>query len=153
VLYGATGGQLFCAGQAGERFAVRNSGAVAVVEGVGDHPCEYMTGGAVVILGPVGTNLAAGMTGGEIYVHDPEDLVHERLNGQLVEARRPTPAQLPSLHRLVERHAKLTGSVRAKALLASWEEEAGSFWRVVTKAEVAMLEAAFEGTLARADAG
>ena len=150
VLYGATAGQLFCAGRAGERFAVRNSGAVAVVEGVGDHACEYMTGGAVVVLGPVGHNLAAGMTGGEVYVYDPEDVIHDRLNPQLVDARRPTPAQVPSLHRLVERHAKLTGSARAAALLAGWEEEAARFWRVVTKSEVAMLEAAFEGTLARA---
>jgi glutamate synthase (ferredoxin) len=150
VLYGATGGQLFVAGRAGERFAVRNSGAVAVIEGVGDHACEYMTGGAVVVLGSVGHNLAAGMTGGEVYVHDPDDLLHGRLNAQLVEARRPTAAQGPSLHRLVERHAKLTGSARAKALLADWEEAAPRFWRVVTKSEVAMLEAAFEGTLARA---
>ncbi|MEX2458348.1 MAG: glutamate synthase-related protein, partial [Actinomycetota bacterium] len=150
VLYGATGGQLFCAGRAGERFAVRNSGAVAVVEGVGDHGCEYMTGGAVVVLGPVGHNLAAGMTGGEIYVYDPEESVRDRLNPQLVEARRPTAAQGPSLHRLVERHAHLTGSARAKALLADWETESTRFWRVVTKSEVAMLEAAFEGTLARA---
>jgi len=150
VLYGATGGQLFCAGRAGERFAVRNSGAVAVIEGVGDHPCEYMTGGAVVVLGPVGHNLGAGMTGGEVYVYDPSDGVADRLNPQLVEARRPTPAQVPSLHRLIERHARLTGSARAKAILADWENESQWFWRVVTKSEVAMLEAAFEGTLARA---
>ncbi|MCA1726470.1 MAG: glutamate synthase subunit alpha, partial [Actinobacteria bacterium] len=150
VLYGATGGQLFVAGRAGERFAVRNSGAVAVIEGIGDHGCEYMTGGAVVVLGPVGHNLAAGMTGGEVYVYDPDDAILDRLNAQLVEARRPTAAQGPSLHRLVERHAKVTGSARAAALLAAWEDQAQRFWRVVTKSEVAMLEAAFEGTLARA---
>src|SRR5680860_1640745 len=72
ALYGATGGQLYIAGHAGERFAVRNSGAVAVVEGTGDHACEYMTAGAVVILGPTGINLGAGMSGGEVYVLDPE---------------------------------------------------------------------------------
>ena len=87
VLYGATGGELFVAGRAGERFAVRNSGALAVVEGVGDHACEYMTGGTVVVLGPVGRNLAAGMTGGELFVHDPEGGVPIRLNPELVEAR------------------------------------------------------------------
>jgi glutamate synthase domain-containing protein 3 len=90
------------------------------------------------------------MTGGEVYVYDPADTIVDRLNPQLVEARRPTQAQIPSLHRLVERHAHLTGSARAKTLLADWEGESQRFWRVVTKSEVAMLEAAFEGTLARA---
>ena len=86
VLYGATGGELFVAGRAGERFAVRNSGAVAVVEGVGDHACEYMTGGSVVVLGPVGRNLSAGMTGGEVFVHDPDARIARRVNPELVEA-------------------------------------------------------------------
>ena len=74
VLYGATGGELFCAGRAGERFAVRNSGATAVVEGVGEHACEYMTSGTVVVLGGFGRNVGAGMSGGELYVHDPDGL-------------------------------------------------------------------------------
>src|SRR5262249_25875181 len=80
VIYGATGGELFCAGRAGERFAVRNSGATAVVEGVGEHACEYMTSGTVVVLGGFGRNVGAGMSGGELYVHDPEDVLDLRLN-------------------------------------------------------------------------
>ncbi len=88
VLYGATGGELFCAGAAGERFCVRNSGAVAVVEGAGDHPCEYMTSGTVAILGPYGLNLGAGMTGGEVFVYDPEERMERHLNAQLVLAQR-----------------------------------------------------------------
>ncbi|HZA19207.1 MAG TPA: glutamate synthase-related protein, partial [Actinomycetota bacterium] len=93
VLYGATGGQLFVAGRAGERFAVRNSGAVAVVEGTGDHACEYMTAGAVVILGPTGRNVGAGMSGGEAYVYDPDGALDHHLNPQLVAAYDPSPGQ------------------------------------------------------------
>ena len=146
ALYGATGGQLFCAGAAGERFAVRNSGAVAVVEGAGDHACEYMTGGAVVILGPVGRNLAAGMSGGEAYVWDPEHRLEARVNPQLVELRTPTPGQVPSLRRLIDRHHRATGSERARDLLEDWETQAGAFVRVAARAEVAMIEGALEGT-------
>ena len=146
ILYGATGGQLFCAGAAGERFAVRNGGAVAVVEGAGDHACEYMTGGAVVILGPVGRNLGAGMSGGEAYVWDPHRLVPSRINPQLVELRPPTRGQLPSLRRLIERHRRATGSERAKMILEDWEAQAGTFVRMAAKAEVAMIEGALEGT-------
>src|SRR6185295_19295842 len=94
ALYGATGGKLFCAGSAGERFAVRNSGAVAVVEGVGDHACEYMTAGTVVVLGEVGLNLGAGMTGGEAYVHDPEGTLARGLNREFVLAQAPDQQQL-----------------------------------------------------------
>jgi glutamate synthase domain-containing protein 2/glutamate synthase domain-containing protein 1/glutamate synthase domain-containing protein 3 len=146
ALYGATGGRLFVAGRAGERFAVRNSGAVAVVEGAGDHACEYMTGGAVVILGPVGHNMAAGMSGGEAYVYDPQDLVRSRVNPQLVEIRPPTAGQLPSLRRLIERHARATGSRRADELLSDWDRAAVRFVRVMAKAEVALIEGALEGT-------
>jgi glutamate synthase (NADPH/NADH) large chain len=146
ALYGATGGQLFCAGRAGERFAVRNSGAVAVVEGVGDHACEYMTGGAVVILGPVGRNLAAGMSGGEAYVWDPQRVLPGLVNSQLVELRPPTGGQLPSLRRLVERHRRATGSTRAGALLRHWDRSAAGFVRVAARAEVALIEGALEGT-------
>jgi glutamate synthase (ferredoxin) len=146
VLYGATGGQLFCAGRAGERFAVRNSGAVAVIEGVGDHALEYMTGGAVVILGAVGHNVAAGMTGGEAYVFDTEGRLAERLNPQLVETQIPTAAQLPSLRRLIERHERATGSPRARRILSGWAETSRRFVRLVAKAEVALIESALEGT-------
>ncbi len=148
VLYGATGGQLFVAGRAGERFAVRNSGAVAVIEGAGDHACEYMTAGAVVILGPVGRNMGAGMSGGEAYVYDPSDDLDASLNTQLVSPYQPTPAQLESLKRVIHRHCEATGSTVADAILASWEETQHHFKRVAPVAEVARLEALFEGTAA-----
>ena len=150
LLYGATGGQLFVAGRAGERFAVRNSGAVAVVEGVGDHACEYMTAGAVVILGPTGRNLGAGMSGGEAYVYDPADALAANINPQLVAAYGPTPGQLESLKRVVGRHLDATGSRRAAAILEDWETESMHFKRVAPVAEVARLEALFEGTTASA---
>jgi glutamate synthase (ferredoxin) len=148
VLYGATGGQLYVAGRAGERFAVRNSGAVAVVEGAGDHACEYMTAGAVVLLGPVGRNMGAGMSGGEAYVFDPDDSLEGRINPQLVAAYEPSAAQLESLKRVIARHLDYTGSGIAAEILATWEESARSFKRVAPLAEVARLEALFEGTAA-----
>ncbi|MGH2750775.1 MAG: glutamate synthase large subunit, partial [Actinomycetota bacterium] len=148
VLYGATGGQLFVAGRAGERFAVRNSGAVAVVEGAGDHACEYMTAGAVVILGPVGRNLGAGMSGGEAYVYDPTDDLDASLNRQLVAAYQPTPGQLESLKRVIGRHLEATDSAVAETILAHWDDALGHFKRVAPVAEVARLEALFEGTVA-----
>ncbi|HZK52268.1 MAG TPA: glutamate synthase subunit alpha, partial [Actinomycetota bacterium] len=146
VLYGATGGRLFVAGRAGERFAVRNSGAVAVIEGAGDHACEYMTAGAVVILGPVGRNLGAGMSGGEAYVYDPSDDLDDSLNTQLVGAYAPTGAQLESLKRVIGRHCEATGSSVAAEILTSWDESQSHFKRVAPLAEVARLEALFEGT-------
>jgi glutamate synthase domain-containing protein 2/glutamate synthase domain-containing protein 1/glutamate synthase domain-containing protein 3 len=146
ALYGATGGELFCAGRAGERFAVRNSGAVAVVEGTGDHACEYMTAGVVVVLGETGRNVGAGMTGGELYVHDPDGRLLARLNDQLVAADRATAVELAAVRELVERHWRHTDSVRAEALLARWAEQAPHWWRVAPKAEVAALQSADEGT-------
>jgi len=146
VLYGATAGELFCAGRAGERFAVRNSGATAVVEGTGDHCCEYMTGGTVVVLGPVGRNLGAGMTGGEVFLYDEVERVPERLNGELVLARRPDDLELVRLRELIVAHAELTGSATAAAVLANWDRAAGSFWRVAPHDEVAAIERAHEGT-------
>jgi glutamate synthase domain-containing protein 3 len=133
ALYGATGGELFCAGRAGERFAVRNSGAAAVVEGTGDHACEYMTGGTVVILGEHGLNLAAGMSGGVIYVYDRARRLPLRLNEQLVEAHRVDGLGPEELRELLERHARYTGSPLAADLLARWENEAGWFWRVAPR--------------------
>jgi glutamate synthase domain-containing protein 3 len=127
VLYGATGGELFCSGTAGERFAVRNSGATAVVEGAGDHACEYMTGGIVAVLGEVGLNTAAGMTGGLLYVFDPANRVPLRLNAQLVVAERGAGEELRVL---LEQHLRHTGSSRAAALLESWSDAAALFWRV-----------------------
>ncbi|HEV3485042.1 MAG TPA: glutamate synthase-related protein, partial [Vicinamibacterales bacterium] len=146
VLYGATGGQLYVAGQAGERFAVRNSGAVAVVEGTGDHACEYMTAGAVVVLGPTGRNFGAGMSGGEAYVFDPDEGLGANLNTQLVAAYEPSAAQLESLKRIIARHHELTGSKIGGAILDEWGIRAALFKRVAPVAEVARLEALFEGT-------
>jgi glutamate synthase (ferredoxin) len=148
VLYGATGGELYCAGAAGERFCVRNSGATAVIEGTGDHPCEYMTNGTAVILGPYGLNLGAGMTGGQVYVYDPEERIDRHLNAQLVSAERLTAAEADELHELVHRHVRATGSTRGAALLAAWEAAAARFWRIAPKAEVARIESAAEGTVA-----
>ncbi len=146
LLYGATGGQLFIAGQAGERFGVRNSGAVAVVEGVGDHACEYMTAGAVVVLGDTGRNLGAGMSGGEAYVYDPGDKLGVSINPQLVAAYDPTSGQLQSLKRVIQLHLDATGSPRAQAIIDNWEATSLSFKRIAPVAEVARLEALFEGT-------
>jgi glutamate synthase domain-containing protein 3 len=130
VLYGATGGELFCAGRAGERFGVRNSGAVAVVEGVGDHGCEYMTAGLVAVLGPVGMNFAAGMSGGVAYVLDPAGTLPLHLNGDLVVAERGASEEL---RELLERHLRHTSSPRAAELLADWPAAAPSFWCVAPR--------------------
>jgi glutamate synthase domain-containing protein 2/glutamate synthase domain-containing protein 1/glutamate synthase domain-containing protein 3 len=146
VLYGATRGELFCAGSAGERFAVRNSGATAVIEGTGDHCCEYMTGGTVVVLGPVGRNVGAGMTGGELFVYDRDGSALERLNDELVLAHRPDDIELVYLRELIVAHAELTGSAVAAEVLAGWEQAVRSIWRVAPRDEVAAIERAHEGT-------
>ena len=147
VLYGATGGELFVAGRAGERFAVRNSGAWAVVEGVGDHACEYMTGGVVLILGGTGSNVGAGMTGGECYVLDETSAILARVNSQLVEAHRPDSAQLSRLRTLVARHVELTGSVRGAALLEDWDRAGDALWRIAPRGELARIETVHEGSV------
>ena len=146
VLYGATRGELFCAGRAGERFAVRNSGATAVVEGAGDHCGEYMTGGTVIVLGPVGRNVGAGMTGGELFLLDAGGGALGRLNDELVLPHRPDEIELVFLRELVVAHAELTGSPLAERLLAGWERAAGWFWRIAPRSEVAAIEEAHEGT-------
>jgi glutamate synthase (ferredoxin) len=146
VLYGATGGELFVAGRVGERFAVRNSGADAVVEGVGDHACEYMTGGTIVVLGPVGRNLGAGMTGGELFVLDPNDRVPTRLNLELVEASRPDADACERMRHLVERHRDTTGSDRARELLDDWDRLTPRIWRVAPRADLATIVGHQEGT-------
>jgi glutamate synthase (NADPH) large chain len=128
-LYGATGGEAFFSGVAGERFAVRNSGAVAVVEGVGDHGCEYMTGGLVVVLGDVGRNFAAGMSGGVAYVWDPDSTLDRQCNHAGV-ALEPVEDE-PLLRALVERYAVCTGSARARALLADWPTARRAFVQVM----------------------
>jgi glutamate synthase (ferredoxin) len=133
VLYGATGGALYAAGRAGERFAVRNSGAVAVVEGVGDHGCEYMTGGVVLVLGATGRNFAAGMTGGLAYVFDELGDFAVRCNGDLVTICGLDAADEANVRALLIQHRELTGSQRAADLLARWEAMRGQFYRVVPK--------------------
>ncbi|CAM9373812.1 unnamed protein product [Phaeothamnion confervicola] len=166
-LYGATGGALFVNGRAGERFAVRNSAARAVVEGTGDHACEYMTGGIVVILGPVGRNTAAGMTGGIAYIledaHDEEEaaaaaaasgggscgFVERRLNKEIVKAQRvATPQGEAQLRTLIEQHVAATGSAKGRAVLERWSEYLPRFWQLVPPAEaktaVASMQAAAE---------
>jgi len=133
VLYGATGGEVFIAGRAGERFAVRNSGAVAVVEGVGDHGGEYMTGGLVVVLGPIGHNFGAGMTGGLAYVLDEEGCAVTHINRQLVQVEAPAPDDLAVLRDRITRHAQFTQSRKARALLENWEAASTRFLKIVPK--------------------
>ncbi len=141
VLYGATAGSLFAAGQAGERFCVRNSGAEAVVEGCGSNGCEYMTGGTVVILGPVGDNFGAGMTGGMAFVYDSDGSFEERLNPEtLVWQRIEMPYWEKRLKRLVERHVENTQSRFAERLLNAWNREKGKFWQVIPREMLAILE-------------
>src|SRR5262249_42485843 len=120
VMYGATGGSLFAAGQAGERFCVRNSGGQAVVEGVGDHGCEYMTGGVVVILGKTGRNFGAGMTGGAAFVLDEAADLEEFCNLELVSLKRVAGFEdVKILQSLILRHQAMTGSLRAQVVLNS----------------------------------
>jgi glutamate synthase (NADPH/NADH) large chain/glutamate synthase (ferredoxin) len=131
-LYGATGGTLFAAGRAGERFAVRNSGATAVVEGVGDHGCEYMTVGTVVILGPTGSNFGAGMSGGLAFVYDTTDSLPKNINPAMIGLERLSVAEeIESLKQLVAAHVKATSSPYAQALLADWDAVVAKFWKVV----------------------
>jgi glutamate synthase (NADPH/NADH) large chain len=129
VLYGAIAGEAFLNGVAGERFAVRNSGAVAVVEGVGDHGCEYMTGGLVVILGSVGRNFGAGMSGGVVHVYDPDGKLERQSNLTGLEMG---PVEDPEeLRTLIERHLAATGSARARALLCNWAQALGAFIQII----------------------
>jgi glutamate synthase domain-containing protein 3 len=133
VLYGATGGHLFAAGSAGERFAIRNSGAFAVVEGVGDHGCEYMTGGTVVVLGQTGINFGAGMTGGAAYVLDCTGDFPVRVNPGHVTSLPCPPEDYEVLEWLVSQHLTETDSSRAQELLADWNSARKSFWKVAPK--------------------
>jgi glutamate synthase domain-containing protein 3 len=144
-LYGATGGSVFIAGAVGERFGVRNSGATAVVEGVGDHACEYMTGGTIAVLGSFGLNIGAGMTGGQAFFWDPGAKLVSRLNAALVQAVRPDMEQAEELRWLVERHLELTGSARAAELLEQWAVSAEQFWAVVPTDRVRRIEAEHAG--------
>ncbi len=131
ALYGATSGELFVNGVAGERFAVRNSGAVAVVEGVGDHACEYMTGGRVVILGRTGRNLAAGMSGGIAYAVDLDGRLHERCNLAMVGLEELDECDAELIHELIGRHHEYTGSLLAARMLDDWTATLASFVKVM----------------------
>ncbi len=134
VLYGATAGRLFAAGQAGERFAVRNSGADAVIEGCGSNGCEYMTGGTVVVLGPIGDNFGAGFTGGMAFVLDTEDMFDKRANPETLTRQRVVhPHWQGVLRQLIETHVAETSSRYAAGLLHEWAETLGKVWQVVPK--------------------
>jgi glutamate synthase domain-containing protein 3 len=153
VLYGATSGEAYIAGVAGERFAVRNSGAIAVVEGVGDHGCEYMTGGTVVVLGPTGRNFAAGMSGGVAFVLDEFDQLERHCNSAMVELTRVTDNDSELLRRLMRLHARYTGSARAKRELARWEISQRHFVAVVPREYRQALERESNGAAATAISG
>jgi glutamate synthase (NADPH/NADH) large chain/glutamate synthase (ferredoxin) len=142
-LYGATGGILYAAGRGGERFAVRNSGGMAVVEGLGDHGCEYMTGGIVLVLGETGRNFGAGMTGGRAYVLDRERVFEKRVNLELVELHRLEGQEdINNVRTLLERHFVATKSNLALELLTGWDDMQELFWMVVPRGAGAKLEMA-----------
>ena len=132
--YGATGGKAFILGPAGERFCVRNSGAQVVVEGVGDHGCEYMTGGRAVILGPTGRNFGAGMSGGVAYIWDADGRARPRVNLGMVDLEELSdPGDVNELRTLIEEHVAATGSLRARAILDDWDQQLGSFIKVMPR--------------------
>jgi glutamate synthase (NADPH/NADH) large chain len=144
VLYGATAGEAFISGVVGERFCVRNSGATAVVEGVGDHGCEYMTGGRVVVLGRTGRNFGAGMSGGVAYVRDADGSFARRLNPEMVDLDPLDDDDRAVLTELVRRHHEETGSELAGRLLSDWDRELGRFAKVMPKDYKRVLRAAAE---------
>ena len=153
VLYGATSGKLFAAGQAGERLCVRNSGAIAVVEGAGTNACEYMTGGRIVVLGEVGNNFGAGMTGGMGFVYDPNNTFESRVNPASLEWCRIGNAHWANeLRSLVEEHAATTESSLALRLLNEWESVLPKFWQVVPSEIIPMLEVPLSDDPEAADA-
>ena len=127
-LYGATGGSMFAAGSVGQRFAVRNSGATAVVEGTSDHLAEYMTGGTVAVLGPTGRNIGAGMTGGVLFLYDPDHSAKSRVSGSAPSLNRLDRADIEVLHGLVAEHLARTGSTTAQRIVSDWDREVASFW-------------------------
>jgi glutamate synthase domain-containing protein 2/glutamate synthase domain-containing protein 1/glutamate synthase domain-containing protein 3 len=159
VLYGATGGSLYIRGRAGERFAVRNSGATAVVEGIGDHGCEYMTNGRIVVLGVTGKNFAAGMSGGVAYVLDQEGTFEQRFNKAMVGLERISdPFEAKSLKETIYKHLELTESARAKEILGDWARFESMFWKVcphptVQTSAAAQAAAASHATPTLASAG
>jgi glutamate synthase (NADPH/NADH) large chain/glutamate synthase (ferredoxin) len=154
VLYGATSGRAFFRGLAGERFCVRNSGVSTVVEGVGDHGCEYMTGGRVVVLGPTGRNFAAGMSGGIAYILDPEGAFPGRCNTEMVDLEEPDDADLEEVRALIEEHRERTGSTVAERVLSDWASLTGAWVKVMPVDYKRVLrERAEEAEKASVDAG
>ncbi|MBP7402760.1 MAG: glutamate synthase subunit alpha, partial [Clostridia bacterium] len=146
-LYGATGGEAYIRGIAGERFCVRNSGAQAVVEGIGDHGCEYMTGGRVVILGRTGSNFGAGMSGGIAYVLDADGHFGERVNREMVEVGTlEDPVEIGEVRSMIERHVGYTGSTVGRSLLESWEKSVPRFVKVLPTDYRRMLESIAQAT-------
>ena len=132
ALYGATGGEAYFRGVAAERFCVRNSGAKVVIEGIGDHGCEYMTGGRAVILGPVGRNFGAGMSGGITYVYDPKDKLEQLSNLDTFELEKlEIEEDIDELKKLIENHSVYTGSDVAKRILKNWDNELKAFKKVM----------------------
>jgi glutamate synthase domain-containing protein 3 len=142
ALYGATSGRAFFRGLAGERFAVRNSGACAVVEGVGDHGCEYMTGGRVAVIGPVGVNFAAGMSGGVAWVLDPRNELAGRANPALVDLEDVGADLGEELRQLLVEHMERTGSAVARGLLDDWDRSIMRFTQVMPRDYRAALQVA-----------
>ena len=130
-MYGATSGEVYIAGVAGERFCVRNSGVHAVVEGVGEHGCEYMTGGVVVVLGDVGKNFAAGMSGGIAFVLDEKNCLYRNLNKQMVSMEVPDEEDYKEIKEMVEKHYKNTSSKRAKEVIDSFDEKFMHFKKII----------------------
>ncbi|HNM94042.1 MAG TPA: glutamate synthase large subunit [Mycobacterium sp.] len=141
ILFGATSGTAFIRGTVGERFAVRNSGAHAVVEGVGDHGCEYMTGGRVVILGPTGRNFAAGMSGGVAYVYDPDDALTANLNTEMVDLDEFDDADAEWLHDMLVAHVDATDSAVGQRILSDWPKQMGDFVKVMPRDYKSVLQA------------
>jgi len=136
VMYGATSGRLYAAGRAGERFCVRNSGATAVVEGIGDHGCEYMTGGVVAVLGEFGKNFGAGMSGGTAYLLDENDMFAKLHNPEMVKGENLSdPEDINQLKKLISDHHERTESLRSKMILDNWADYEGKFIKVTSKAE------------------
>ena len=141
-MYGATGGEVFVHGRAGERFCVRNSGAKAVVESVGDHGCEYMTGGVVVILGSTGRNFGAGMSGGIAFVYDENGDFESRFNSGLADLEVVAEIEDTNVLRdMIENHEKLTGSKQAGMILGDWQESISKFKKVMPRDYKRVLEA------------
>jgi len=133
ALFGATSGHLFIKGQAGERFAVRNSGATAVVEGLGDHGCEYMTGGRALILGPTGRNFGAGMSGGIAWIYDKQGTFRDNCNTEMVDLDPLEQEDETAIIALLKRHILLTNSKIAQHILENWTAEKNSFIKVFPK--------------------